>query len=307
MSRIYTSADFEDAPASTIDSIQNAQPSMSYWKSVWHEFRKNRLAMGCLVILLLLVVMCIAGPMVSQFDYITNDYTAINQAPDAVHWFGTDALGRDLWCRVWRGGRISLIIALFATIIPKAIGMIVGGISGYFGGIVDTIIMRIIDILMGIPNMVYMVLFSLVLGGGTVMTMIVVLTLIGWMGSARMTRGLIIQIRNRDYVRASEALGISPLKIICRHLIPNTMGITLVSMVMSIPNAIYMEATLSFIGLGVLPPTPTWGQLVTDATDTLRYYPYQFLIPCILLTITMLCCHLLADGLRDALNPKSRS
>ena len=307
MKYTFTEDDFLDAPAQVLEPVRSSQPSMSYWKSVWKEFRKKPLSMCCLIILALLVLLCLVGPVLSPYDYITNDYSSINLAPCSDHWFGTDALGRDLWCRVWCGGRISLLIALFATIIPKTIGMIVGGISGYFGGKVDTLIMRGIDILMGIPNMIYMVLFSLILGGGTVVTMIVVLSLIGWMGSARMTRGLIIQIRNRDYVRASEALGVSWISIILRHLIPNTMGITLVSMVMSIPNAIFMEATLSFIGLGVLPPTPTWGQLITDACDNIRYYPYQFIVPCIFLVITMLCCHLIADGLKDALNPKGRS
>jgi oligopeptide transport system permease protein len=245
--------------------------------------------------------------MMNEFNYYTNDYDSINQAPNAVHWFGTDELGRDMWTRIWVGGRVSLLIAVIATIIPYVIGMTVGGISGYIGGKVDMVIMRIIDIMMGIPSMIYNILLMIVLGSGNISTLVIAFTLTGWMGSARTTRGLVLQLKERDFVMASQTLGASPLRIIFRRLLPNTMGIAVVGMASSIPGIIFAEAFLSFIGLGIAPPNPSWGQLIKAASTVFKTYPYQFLIPCACISLTMLCFYLMGDGLRDALDPRLRS
>jgi oligopeptide transport system permease protein len=301
----------EDAFAPLPEENKNREllvrKNTSYWKDVWRNFRKNKVALVSLGIMVLMVVMVIVGPEISGYNYYSNDYSAVNQAPCAAHWFGTDNLGRDLWTRVWAGGRVSLLIAILATLIPEAIGMIVGGISGYIGGKVDMIIMRIIDVLMGIPSLIYMILLMVVLGSGNIMTLVIAMSITGWMSGARSTRGLILQLKTREFVTASETLGASPAWIIARRLIPNTLGIRVVGITMSLPSAIFYEAFLSYIGLGVTPPTPSWGQLIKSAGEVFRYYPYQFLIPCACVAVTMLCFNLIGDGLRDALDPKLRS
>ena len=274
---------FSPLPEGALDQDQIARKKTTYFKDVWRNFKKNKPAVISLVVI------------------------AINQGPNAVHWFGTDNLGRDLWTRVWAGGRVSLIIAILATLIPEIIGMAVGGISGYLGGWADTVIMRTIDVLMGIPSLIYMILLMVVMGSGNIATLVIAMSITGWMGAARSTRGLVLQLKTREFVVASETLGASSGWIIARRLIPNTLGIRVVSITMSLPSVIFYEAFLSYIGLGVTPPQPSWGQLIKAAGETFRYYPYQFIIPCLCVSITMLCFNLIGDGLRDALDPKLRA
>ncbi|MDF2870079.1 MAG: oppC [Anaerocolumna sp.] len=308
----FDEGDFDEGDFDLLSSDSSGQEAMvrkpsSYFKDVMRSFRKNKLAVVSLVILCLLIIMVIVAPMMTKYDYFSNDYNAINNTPNAKHWFGTDKLGRDLWTRVWVGGRVSLLIAILATIIPYAIGMTVGGISGYFGGKVDMVIMRAIDVLMGIPDLIYMILLMMILGSGNILTLVIAMTITGWMSAARTTRGLVLQFKSRDFVVASETLGASPLRQIFKHLIPNSLGILIVGMTMTIPSVIFYEAFLSFIGLGITPPNPSWGQLIKNAVDQFRYNPYQFLIPCSFVSLTMLCFNFVGDGLRDALDPKLRA
>lgn len=303
----YLANDFDAMGPDAFAQEEIARPQTTYLKDVWRSFCKRKTAVFGLVVVCFMILMVLFGPMMNEFNYYTNDYDHINQSPDAVHWFGTDELGRDLWTRVWVGGRVSLLIAVVATIIPYMIGMTVGGISGYIGGKVDMVIMRIVDILMGIPSMIYNILLMIVLGSGNISTLIIAFTITGWLGSARTTRGLVLQLKERDFVMASQTLGASPLRIIFKHLLPNTMGIAVVGMASSIPGIIFAEAFLSFIGLGIAPPNPSWGQLIKAASTVFKTYPYQFLIPCACISITMLCCYLMGDGLRDALDPRLRS
>ncbi|HIU43752.1 MAG TPA: ABC transporter permease [Candidatus Ventrousia excrementavium] len=299
--------DFEALPADSFDKEQIVRPPTTYLKDVWRNFKKRKTALVSLIILAVIVLMVIFGPMMTKYNYYSNDYGAVNQPPGGEHLFGTDTLGRDMWARVWVGGRVSLIIAILATIIPYAIGMVVGGISGYFGGKVDLVIMRLVDIMLGIPSMIYNILLMIVLGSGNILTLVIAFTITGWLSAARTTRGLVLQLKTREFVMASETLGASPGRIILRHLIPNTLGISVVGMTMTIPNIIFSEAFLSFIGLGVAPPNPSWGQLIKAASETFKNYPYQFTIPCACISITLLCFNLLGDGLRDALDPRLRT
>ncbi len=303
----YLENDFLPIGGDAFAQEEIARPQTTYLKDVWRSFCKRKTAVFGLVVVCIMIIMVLVGPMMNEFNYYTNDYDHINEAPSAVHWFGTDELGRDLWTRVWIGGRVSLLIAVVATVIPYIIGMTVGGISGYIGGKVDMIIMRIVDVLMGIPSMIYNILLMIVLGSGNISTLIIAFTITGWLGSARSTRGLVLQLKERDFVMASQTLGASPLRIIFKHLLPNTLGIAVVGMASSIPGIIFAEAFLSFIGLGIAPPNPSWGQLIKAASSVFKTYPYQFLIPCLCISITMLCCYLMGDGLRDALDPRLRS
>ncbi|MCI8525325.1 MAG: ABC transporter permease [Oscillospiraceae bacterium] len=303
---VFAARDFDPIPAEARQVDKVARKSTSYLRDVWRTFCKRRTALVSLIVMAVILLLVAFGPALRPFDPISNDYTAVNQAPNAVHWFGTDQLGRDLWARVWIGGRVSLVIALLATVIPYVIGMAVGGVSGYFGGKLDQFIMRTIDVLMGIPELIYMILLMVILGSGGIWTLVLAMSITGWMSAARSTRGLVLQMRHRDFITASETLGASPARLIVRHLLPNTLGILVVGMAMMVPNVIFYEAFLSFIGLGVTPPDPSWGQLIKAAAETFRHYPYQFIIPCVCISVTMLCCNLIGDGLRDALDPKLR-
>ena len=298
--------DFEKLPEGYFDAEKINRKTTTYAKDVWRNFKKNKVALFCLFVLFLLVLFVLVGPLMNEFDYETNYLDNMNASPDGINWFGTDSLGRDLWTRVWQGGRVSLLIALISTLVSYLLGMIIGGFSGYYGGVVDMVIMRTIDILMGIPELVYMTLLMLIFESGTVKTLIIAMCITGWMGPARTVRGLVLQMKERDFVVASKTLGASPFRIIVKHLIPNTLGILVVGMTMTMPSYIFAEAFLSFIGLGVTPPAPSWGQLIKFAASSFRYYPYQFLIPCACIAITMLCFNLIGDGLRDALDPKLR-
>ena len=273
---------FSPLPEGALDQDQIARKKTTYFKDVWRNFKKNKAAVISLVVIAIMIFFVLFGPMMTKFDYYSNDYSCSNQGPNAVHWFGTDNLGRDLWTRVWAGGRVSLIIAILATLIPEIIGM-------------------------GIPSLIYMILLMVVMGSGNIATLVIAMSITGWMGAARSTRGLVLQLKTREFVVASETLGASSGWIIARRLIPNTLGIRVVSITMSLPSVIFYEAFLSYIGLGVTPPQPSWGQLIKAAGETFRYYPYQFIIPCLCVSITMLCFNLIGDGLRDALDPKLRA
>ena len=305
--KISRLSDFEPLFVSSADSEAMSQPETTYLKDVWRSFRSRTPAVISLIILAFMVFMVLVGPLMTPYNYYSNDYSVINKPPNSAHWFGTDVLGRDIWARVWVGGRVSLLIGILATIIPYMIGMTIGGISGYYGGKVDLIIMRIVEVLMGIPGMIYNILLILALGSGNIETLVVAFSITGWLGSCRSTRGLVLQLKNREFIMASQTLGASPMRIIMKHLIPNTLGISVVGMSMSIPSIIFAEAFLSFIGLGIAPPNPSWGQLIRSSSEIFRDYPYQFLIPCACISITILCFNLMGDGLRDALDPRLKS
>lgn len=299
--------DFETIKDNVWKPDVSSRKRRTYWSDVLRTFCSNKIALVSLFVLAIIILMVIIGPHLNGFDYKSNDYSSTDMSPDSIHWFGTDSLGRDLWVRVWMGGRVSLLIAVFGTIIPYAIGIIIGGISGYIGGKFDAVMMRIIDILMGVPSLIYMILLMMVMGSGNILTLVIAVTVTGWLSAARMTRGLVLQVRSREYVLAAKTLGVSDATIIAKHLIPNTLGIVIVSITMDIPAVIFYEAFLSFIGLGVTPPAPSWGQLIKSAAESFRYYPYQFIIPCLCVSLTMLCFNFVGDGIRDALDPKLRS
>lgn len=302
----FGQTDFEPAALSDIaqDTIDREQST--YLKDVMRNFVRQKAALVSFIILMIIVLMVIIGPYMTDHDYFSNNHDATNCAPNSEYWFGTDNLGRDLWTRVWVGGRVSLLIALFGTLIPETIGIIMGSLSGYYGGKFDMILMRAIDILSGIPELIYMILLMMVFGSGNVLTLVIAVSITGWMGTARSARGLTLMFKEREFVLASQKLGASPWHIVWRHLIPNSMGYHIVGITMTIPSVIFYEAFLSFIGLGVTPPNPSWGQLIKLASTTFRDYPYQFFIPCTIVCVTILCLNLLGDGLRDALDPKMR-
>ena len=279
--------------------------SLTYWADVWRRFRSNKLALLGLVLLVLVVVLLFAGPAVSGQDYQYIDASQKNQLPSAEHWFGTDDMGRDLFTRVCVGGRISIYIGLCCTLVMFVIGALAGAVAGLKGGVVDDLIMRVCEFIGNLPYLIIVVILSRVMGR-SLFSLVFAMSLTAWVGTARMVRGQILQIKEMDYVQASRALGADTGRIIIKHLLPNTLGIIMVDITMSVPGFIFSEAFLSYIGLGVRPPETSWGALASAGQQNLMFYPYQLFFPCLLIVLTMLSFHLIGDGLSDALDPKLR-
>ncbi|SJZ59240.1 oligopeptide transport system permease protein [Cetobacterium ceti] len=281
------------------------RPSITYWADSWRRLKTNKVAMGSIVILFVLIVMCIFAPMFSKYNFEVTDTSSINLGPSSLHIFGTDSLGRDIFTRVWVGGRVSIMIGFVGTLMVICVGCVYGGIAGYFGGKIDHYMMRVIEILVSIPYLVMVILISLYLGKG-IFALIIALTITGWTEVARIVRGQVLQIKEQEFVTAAKALGASPSRIILKHLLPNTVGVVIVAITFKIPGFIFAEAFLSFIGLGVQAPNTSWGALAAAARENLRFYPYQIFFPSLMIILTMLSFSLLGDGLRDALDPKER-
>lgn len=281
------------------------RPSETYWQDAWRRLRENKIAMVCMYVIIFIVIMAIIGPYLTKFDYSSNELTNANKFPNGIHWFGTDNLGRDLFVRVMYGARISLSVGFVAAIINLTIGVLYGGISGYLGGRVDNILMRIVDVIYAVPMMLYVILLMVVLGKSLV-NVYITLGIVYWSNMARIVRGQVLSLKQQEFVLAARAGGAGMGRIILRHLIPNCMGQIIVTLTLSIPGAIFTEAFLSFIGLGVAAPMSSWGTLCNDALPGYRTYPYQLFIPAAAICITMIAFNLFGDGLRDAMDPKMR-
>jgi oligopeptide transport system permease protein len=304
----------EPAPGMFVPALKNGperhgtivRPSLSYWRDAWLRLRKNRVASLGMLILVLYASMAIAVPIFSSTDFSSIDSNLIDSPPSGGHWFGTDTLGRDMWTRTWVGARVSLSIGILAASINAVIGVIIGGVSGYFGSRLDMVVMRLLDVVSGIPYLIVAILVMVVMGEG-IAPLIFAMIAVGWVGSARLVRGQILQLKNQEYVLAAKKLGASHTRVIFRHLIPNTIGLILTNVTMAVPYSIFTEAFLSYIGLGIQPPGVSWGLLARYGSQSFRFAPWQLFIPSFFIGTTMLSLYLLGDGLRDALDPKLRS
>ena len=287
------------------DADKMTRPSLSYWSDAWRRFKENKLAMISAAILLVIILMAIFQPMFSPYAYDQTDYFALNQGPSMEHLFGTDELGRDIFTRCWMGARVSLSIALVVALLSGTLGILYGGVAGYFGGWADNIMMRFCELIASIPQMLWVVLLILVMKPG-VLPIIVAIGATGWIGMARLFRGQVFSLKESEFVMASQTMGAGSLWIILKHLLPNAMSPIILSMANAIPGAIFSESFLSYIGLGVPLPMASWGTLASDGANKLLTYPYQLIFPALLICITMLCFNLMGDGLRDALDPRMR-
>ena len=296
---------FEPLTAEENEAEAMVRPVVTYWQDAWRRLKLNKVAICGMVILIALSLMAVGGPEIVSYNYEDIDLSSANLSPNSQHWFGTDSVGRDLWARVWIGARISLTIALVAAVVQAVLGILIGGVAGYFGGVVDTVIMRVIDILYAIPFLIYIILIMLIIGSG-IGPIIIAFALTGWIHMALLVRAQIMQIKEREFVKAAIGLGASPVRVIFGHLVPNISGTIIVTLTMRIPNAIFTEAYLSYIGIGLQPPMTSWGQLANQGGKVMQTYPYQLLIPAFFISITMLSLQVLGDGMRDALDPKLR-
>ncbi len=281
------------------------RPNTSYWKDAWRRLKQNKVAIISLFVIILIILAAIIGPFFCKYSYSDQSLLSANQPPSADHWFGTDNLGRDLFVRCLYGARVSLTIGFFVTLINLSLGVIYGGISGFYGGKVDEYMMRIVDILYAIPLLLWVILLMVILKPG-LQNVLIAIGAVYWLYMARVVRGQVLSLKEQDYVLAARAIGVSDKRIILRHLVPNAIGPILVTVTFNIPEAIFTEAFLSFIGLGVGAPMASWGMLASDALDGFRSFPYQLFFPAVSICITMLAFNFFGDGLRDALDPRLR-
>jgi oligopeptide transport system permease protein len=299
------------------ESESIARKSMTFFQDAMRRLVQNKVALVCAIIIIVMLLFSILAPIVSPFDYREQHYSHVNAAMGFVcdeegvdglghtHIFGTDTLGRDMWTRVWMGGRVSLLIAIVSAAIDFVIGVIYGGISGYFGGTVDIIMMRILEVINGIPYLLVVILLMMILDPG-VTTIIIAYSIVGWVPMARLVRGQVISLKEQEFVTAAEALGAKPFRIILKHMLPNTLSVVIVRVTLSIPSAIFSEAYLSYIGLGIQLPKCSWGSLAQLGIQNFRQYPSQMIIPAVCISLTMLAFNLFGDGMRDAFDPKLR-
>ena len=277
----------------------------SYWGGVFHRLKKNRLAMFSLIFLVVIVLACILIPIHSPYGIEQTDSTAQSASPSAQHWLGTDNIGRDLFTRLFYAGRISLGVALAVTALECVIGVVLGSVAGFYGGVIDAIVMRVSEIFMSFPFLIICITIVAVFGSSP-MTLILVLAILSWPSIARIVRGQILSLRELEYMEACEALGISDVKRIFRHLLPNVLAYVIVYATLGMASVILTETSLSFLGLGVAPPTPTWGNMIQEAKNILVIQQkwWYWIPPGLAIFSSVMCFNLLGDGLRDAIDPK---
>lgn len=326
---------FEPAEAEEGKTEEIVRGKTGFFRDALRRLTKNKGALFGLIVILFLIFMALLGPGMNDetankqhvtrsflpprvhvlepihflpFDgreHGTDQYQAKAKPVKTSYWLGTDEYGRDQWTRVWRGTQISLLIAFIAAAIDFVIGIAYGGISAYFGGRVDNIMQRIIEILIGIPHLVIIILAMIVLQPG-IRAIIIALVLTGWTTMARIVRGQILKMKDQEFVLASRTLGAPNWKIIARDMLPNTLGQIIITTMFTVPNAIFFEAFLSFIGLGIQPPTASLGTLINEGFKSMQTHPYLVVWPGIVISLLLICFNLLGDGLRDALDPKMR-
>jgi len=280
----------------------------SQWSIAARHFRKNRLALAGLAVMLLLYLVTLVTPLIAPYDPAEQGNIILSRylAPSLQHLMGTDKFGRDIFSRVLYGARISLSIGFIAVGISITLGTLIGALSGYFGGIVDGILMRLTDMMLSFPRLVLLIVV-IALFDSSIYLVVIILGLTGWMGTARLVRGEVLSLREREFVQAARALGMGDWRIIFRHVIPNTMAPVIVSATLGIGQTILTEASLSFLGFGVQPPTPSWGNMVADGRDALINAWWIATFPGIAIVVTVVAFNLLGDGLRDALDPRLRT
>ncbi|MGX7350221.1 ABC transporter permease [Dolosicoccus paucivorans] len=301
---LVNAEDFEMVGIKEDETDVISAKTISFWSEVFQTFMRNKLAMFGVVVLIIVALMAIFAPELSKYSF-SEQTGAYNMPPSSEFWFGTDNLGRDIFVRVWMGARISLIIGLAAAAIDVVIGVLWGSIAGVVGGRVDNFMMRVADVLTAVPYLLVVILLLVVMEQGLI-PMIVALSITGWVRMARIVRGEVLSIKNQEYVLASRTLGASTWHLIKRHLIPNAMGSIIVTMTLTIPQAIFTESFLSYIGLGVTPPMASWGTMASEGNEAILTAPWRLIFPAVLISLTIFAFNAVGDGLRDALDPKLR-
>ncbi|MDR0862341.1 MAG: ABC transporter permease [Oscillospiraceae bacterium] len=282
-----------------------AVESQTFLQAAWKNFKKNKRALVSGIVLLVVIALAIFGPMMVRYSYETQDPSARNMSASAQHWFGTDKFGRDIFVRILYGARISLMVGLVAAVINLAFGTIYGGISGYAGGKVDMMMMRVVDIIYSVPSMLYVVLIML-LFGASVTSVMIGISISSWIEMARIVRQEVLSLKEQEFTMAAFVLGASGKRILLKHLILNAMGPIIVTVTFMVPQAIFTEAWLSFLGIGISAPLASWGTLAQDARALIEVYPMQTVYPMLAICITIFAFNFVGEGLGRALDPKSK-
>ena len=295
--------------ADAFEQALDTRPVMgrSLYVDAWHRLLKNKAAVAGLGVLVVMAVMVVFGPMLVEWDHEIPDWDNYSSPPslETNHWFGTDALGRDLFVRTMIGGQISLLVGIISTLVSLLIGVSYGAVAGYFGGRVDNVMMRFVDAVYAMPFMFFVILLMVVFGRN-IFLIFVAIGAVNWLDMARIVRGQTLSLKNKDFVEAARASGARQSQIIRRHIIPNLLGVVIVYVTLTIPQVILVESFLSFLGLGVQEPLTSWGALVNEGAQELETAPWSLLFPAGFLAATLFAFNFLGDGLRDALDPKDR-
>ena len=276
------------------------------YRDAWRRLKKNKLAMLSLAVIVLFILVAVFAPLIAPYDPYEQDLLNKLAKPSAEHLMGTDKLGRDIFSRIIYGSRVSLSVGLICELIAVPIGVFLGSLAGYYGGKVDAVISRIMEILGSLPFIIFAICVMFILGNG-IMNIFIALGVIGWLGHARVIRARVMQLKEMEYVEAARASGASDMKIIFKHLLPNCLSTIIVTATLDIPGDIMYESTLSFVGLGVQPPQASWGSMINEAKGLIRQAPTFSLFPGIAIMILVVAFNTFGDGLRDALDPKLRS
>ena len=283
------------------------------WRISWRRLKKNKLAMVGLAFLVLMILFCLVGPLFSPFNDITEvDVLNAKQAPSMVHWFGTDSSGRDILTRLMLGGRISLMVGLVTTAVEIFIGAFLGCVSGYYGGKVDAVLMRVVDVFLSLPAMPILIMISAIFsdrhvpGQWRIYLLMLILAAMGWAGICRFFRGQVLTVREMDYMSSTEAMGLHDMRKIFKHIMPNVFPLMIVTATLEVGNVILTESAMSFLGVGVLPPYASWGNIVSEGSNMVDFtlHPWMWMPAGFCILITVLCINLFGDGLRDALDPR---
>ena len=290
------------------DSEKNSEfaavDSRTYLQDAWSRFKKNKLALMSLVFLVVMVLLAIFGPVLSPYTYDEMDAARVNALPSASHLLGTDKFGRDIFVRLMSGARISLSVGFAAAFMNLMIGIVYGGICGYIGGKTDIILMRIVDIIYAVPTLLYVVLIMLIFGSN-VYSVLIAIGISSWVGMARLVRGQILSLKEQEYAQAAFVIGASRARIMFKHLIVNSLGPIIVETTLMVPTAIFTEAFLAFVGIGISIPQASWGTMANEARSLLQIQPLQMLWPVLAICLTILSLNFIGDGLSEALNPKT--
>jgi len=273
--------------------------------SVWTRMRRHRLAVASLAIFTVIAVACLAAPIIAPYDFDAIDLESVRQPPSAMHWMGTDDLGRDHFTRVLFGGRVSIVIGLLAAVLGTGLGAAIGSVAGYYGGRVEGVLMRLTDIAFAIPTLPLLIVLASYTQAAIV-SMALIIGLLSWMTTARVVRGEVLSIKEMTYIEAARGIGAGSARVIGRHILPNVVGPIVVGATLAVGNAIILESSLSFLGLGVQPPVPTWGNMLTDAQATMATKPWLTVFPGLAILLVVLAVNFIGDGLQDALDPTAR-
>ncbi|MBU5592053.1 ABC transporter permease [Clostridium sp. MSJ-4] len=304
-------SEIKDKNTNNTSVVEKKEKIETPFKTIWKRLKKNKLAMAGLGILIFMILACVIGPLFTK-DPNAKNYASGFAKPSSKFLLGSDSLGRDILARTLVAGRISLFVGIASVVIQVVIGSTLGVVAGYYGGIVDTIIMRIVDIFMSIPQLPILIVLAAILSDlgvppeKRIFVVMAVIGLLHWPALCRMVRGQILSLREQEYMQAAEALGLNDRRKMFKHLLPNTIPVIIVSATLSLGGAILSESTLSFLGLGVQPPTPSWGNMIQTVYDmyNIQYRPWLWLPPGICIFLTVMAINLLGDGLRDAIDPK---